>query len=571
MENPMQDEEASGQPAEGQLETPNETLMGRVGRRHWQQSVIRQDGLEDRGSVFFAALEMTRMPMILTDPRQTDNPIVFANNAFLDLTGYELSEIIGRNCRFLQGAETDPDSIAELRQAVADREAIALEVLNYRRDGSPFWNAVFIGPIYSPDHELLYFFASQLDVTARREAQQQTAQSQKMEAIGQLTAGLAHDFNNILQIIDGSLERIDSRRDQPAVLDRFLNAARTAAQRGASLTRQLLAFARRSRLEPRAVEVGALVNDFAELLDSSSGPGCTLQLNLQRRLPLVKVDPVVLETALLNLVINARDALGGEGEITVAVRKVVLGQGARNGLAAGDYVSIEVIDDGPGMPAEVRDRAVEPFFTTKPTGKGTGLGLAMTHGFASQSGGALEIESEVNHGTVVRLLLPAIVQGAANEPAPSSFQPRPVNLTAAPRILLVEDEQEIAGMSAEILSDIGYRITVAHNAERALDIFKASLETRAFDLVFSDVVMPGEMNGVALAQEIHRLSPATPILMTTGYNDQMALDGPQAQAMDVLGKPYKPAELIDRVQAALRNGARTGPGRERSDFGHAES
>lgn len=567
----MQDEEASGQPADGQLETPNETLMGRVGKRHWKQSVIRQDGLNDRGGVFFAALEMTRMPMILTDPRQADNPIVFANNAFLDLTGYELSEILGRNCRFLQGAETDPDQVTELREAVAAREAIALEILNYRRDGSAFWNAVFIGPVYGPDQELLYFFASQLDVTARREAQQQTAQSQKMEAIGQLTAGLAHDFNNILQIIDGSLERIDSRRDQPAVLDRFLNAARTAAQRGASLTRQLLAFARRSRLEPKAVEVGALVNGFAELLDSTIGPGCTLNFNLQRRLPLVKADPVVLETALLNLLINARDAMGGEGEITIAVKKVGVEEGARAGVAAGDFVSIEVIDDGPGMPPEVRDRATEPFFTTKPMGKGTGLGLAMAHGFASQSGGLLEIDSEPGQGPTVRMLLPAVDPNAAAPSEISSYHPRPVNPTAAPRILLVEDEEQIAAMSSDVLGELGYRVTVAHNAERALEIFSGALENGPFDLVFSDVVMPGEMNGVALAQEIHRLSPATPILMTTGYNDQMALEGPQAEAMDVLGKPYRPADLIERVQAALRNGARTGPGRRPSDFGHAES
>ena len=562
---------ARGLPADGELETPNETLMGRVGKRHWKQSVIRQDGLDERGGVFFAALEMTRMPMILTDPRQADNPIVFANNAFLDLTGYEASEVLGRNCRFLQGAETDPDQVTELREAVSTREAIALEILNYRRDGSAFWNAVFIGPVYGPDHELLYFFASQLDVTARREAQQQTAQSQKMEAIGQLTAGLAHDFNNILQIIDGSLERIDSRRDQPAVLDRFLNAARTAAQRGASLTRQLLAFARRSRLEPKAVEVGALVNGFAELLDSTIGPGCTLQFNLQRRLPLVKADPVVLETALLNLLINARDAMGGEGEITVAVKKVRVEDGARAGLAAGDYVSIEVIDDGPGMPPEVRARATEPFFTTKPTGKGTGLGLAMAHGFASQSGGVLEIDTEAGQGATVRILLPAVDSNADVQSEASAFQPRPVNLTAAPRILLVEDEEQIAAMSADVLGEIGYRVTVAHNAERALEIFSGALEDGPFDLVFSDVVMPGEMNGVALAQEIRRLSPETPILMTTGYNDQMALEGPQAEAMDVLGKPYKPADLIERVQAALRNGARTGPGRQRSDFGHAES
>lgn len=567
----MQEDEASGQPADGRLETPNEALMGRVGKKHWKQSVIHHDGLNDRGGVFFAALEMTRMPMILTDPRQDDNPVVFANNAFLDLTGYELPEILGRNCRFLQGVETDPDAVSQLRAAVSAREAIALEILNYRRDGTPFWNAVFIGPVYGPEEELLYFFASQLDVTARREAQEQTAQSQKMEAIGQLTAGLAHDFNNILQIIDGSLERIDSRRDQPAVLDRFLNAARTAAQRGASLTKQLLAFARRSRLEPKSVEVASLINGFAELLDSTTGPGCTLQLSLQRRLPSVKVDPVVLETALLNLVINARDALAGEGEITVAVKKVRIEEVASGRLSGGNYVSIAVIDNGPGMPAEVRDRAVEPFFTTKPTGKGTGLGLAMAHGFASQSGGVLEIDSEPGQGTTVRILLPAMDPRVASEPEPSSFHPRPVSATAAPRILLIEDEEQIAAMSAEILSEIGYRVTVAHTAERGLELFKASLETRVFDLVFSDVVMPGEMNGVALAQHIRALSPGTPILMTTGYNDQMSLEGPQAEAMDVLGKPYKPADLIERVQAALRAGARTGPGRQRSDFGHAES
>lgn len=567
----MQDDDASGQPADGQLETPHETLLGRVGQQHWKQSVIRHDGLDERGTVFFAALEMTRMPMILTDPRQDDNPVVFANNAFLDLTGYELAEILGRNCRFLQGADTDPDAVSQLRTAVREREALALEILNYRRDGSAFWNAVFIGPVYGPDQELLYFFASQLDVTARREAQEQTAQSQKMEAIGQLTAGLAHDFNNILQIIDGSLERIDSRRDQPAVLDRFLNAARTAAQRGASLTKQLLAFARRSRLEPRPVDVASLVNGFAELLDSTTGPGCTLQLNLQRRLPSVKVDPIVLETALLNLVVNARDALGGEGEITLAVRRVRIDDDARGPLARGDFVSIEVIDDGPGMTPEVRDRAIEPFFTTKPTGMGTGLGLAMVHGFASQSGGLLEIESEIDQGTTVRILLPALDPRTASEPETSNFQPRPVSPTAAPRILLVEDEEQIAAMSAEILGELGYGITVAHTADRALDMFRASLETRAFDLVFSDVVMPGEMNGVALAREIRRLSPETPVLMTTGYNDQMALEGPQSEAMDVLGKPYKPADLIERVQAALRNGARTGPGRRQSDFGHAES
>ncbi|NBW07141.1 MAG: response regulator [Caulobacteraceae bacterium] len=565
-------ESATGVPAAGGLETPNETLMGRTGMRHWKQSVISHDGLDERSGVFFAALEMTRMPMILTNPRLEDNPIVFANNAFLDLTGYEVEEIAGRNCRFLQGAETDPAAVSELRRAVAAREAIALEILNYRRDGSAFWNAVFIGPVYGQDDELLYFFASQLDVTARREALQQTLQSQKMEAIGQLTAGLAHDFNNILQIIDGSLERIDSRRGDPVAMDRFLGAARTATSRGAALTKQLLAFARRSRLEPRATDVSLLVNSVAELLDSTIGAGCTLQFHLQRRLPPVKVDPILLETALLNLIINARDAMGGEGDITLSVKLARLeDDSVAPRLANGDYLSIEVSDNGPGMPPHVKTRAAEPFFTTKPPGQGTGLGLAMAHGFASQSGGRLEIESEEGEGATIRILLPAIADREEAPSTQSDFNPRPVDLTAPPRILIVEDEPEIAAMAKDILEELGYRTAVAHNADKALEIFKASQEAGAFDLVFSDVVMPGPVNGVALAQEIHRLSPATPILMTTGYNDQMALEGPQAEAMDVLGKPYKPKELIDRVQAALRNGARTGPGRERSDFGHAQS
>lgn len=567
-----EDEDASGVPARGRMDTPNETTMGRSGMRHWKQSVITHDGLDDRGSVFFAALEMTRMPMILTDPRQDDNPIVFANNAFLDLTGYEAAEIAGRNCRFLQGADTDPDAVAELRRAISAREAIALEILNYRRDGSAFWNAVFIGPVYGPDEELLYFFASQLDVTARREALQQTLQSQKMEAIGQLTAGLAHDFNNILQIIDGSLERIDRRRNDPAAVDRFIGAARTATSRGAALNKQLLAFARRSRLEPRATDVALLVNSIAELLESTIGPDCTLRFHLQRRLPPVKVDPILLETALLNLIINARDAMAGEGDITLSARLARISDDAgAHPLPSGEYVTIEVSDTGPGMPAHVKTRATEPFFTTKPPGQGTGLGLAMAHGFASQSGGRLVVESEEGEGATIRILLPAIIDVEDAMTTPSGFQPRPVDLTAPPRILIVEDEPEIAALAKEVLEEIGYRTAVAHTADRGLEIFRASMADGAFDLVFSDVVMPGELNGVALAQEIRRISPATPVLMTTGYNDQMALDGPQAEAMDVLGKPYKPRDLIDRVQAALRNGARTGPGRQRSDFGHAES
>lgn len=264
------DLQSSGLAARGTLDGGGTEPLGRSGKRHWRESTITEPGLNDRGNVFFAAVEMTRMPMILTDPRHPDNPIVFANKAFLDLTGYEEAEVLNRNCRFLQGAHTDRETVRLLRESIAAREAISIEILNYRRDGTAFWNAVFIGPVYDKAGELLYFFASQLDVTRRRESEQAYRQAQKMEAIGQLTAGLAHDFNNLLHIVGGSLERL-SVQVEGTDGARYVRAAATATDRGAKLTRQLLAFARRSRLEPRPVDATALVSSISELLDSTVG------------------------------------------------------------------------------------------------------------------------------------------------------------------------------------------------------------------------------------------------------------------------------------------------------------
>lgn len=195
-----------GVPADGQLEGSAFNPLGNPGMKHWQASYIDREGIEDRGNIFFAAVEMTRMPMVVTDPRQPDNPIVFVNRAFLDLTLYEEAEAVGRNCRFLQGPQTDPATVTEIRNAIADERAVALDILNYKADGTPFWNALYLGPIFDHEGQLLYFFASQMDVTERRATEQSSLQAQKMEAIGQLTAGMAHDFNNLLQVINGNLE-----------------------------------------------------------------------------------------------------------------------------------------------------------------------------------------------------------------------------------------------------------------------------------------------------------------------------------------------------------------------------
>lgn len=539
---------------------------------HWRQSTITEPGFGDQGDVFFAAIQMTRMPMIISDPRQPDNPIAFANNALLDLTGYEEAEVVGRNCRFLQGAQTDRDTVGELRDAVAAKRAIAVEILNYRRDGSPFWNAVFMGPIFDEHGELLYFFASQLDVTRRRESEQVSRQAQKMEAIGQLTAGLAHDFNNLLQVVGGSLERIAAAPDDVERVKRFVGVASTAADRGAKLTQQLLAFARRSRLEPKGVDLTELVNSISDLLDSAVGSKIDLSLHLRRRLPRVMVDPVHLEMALLNVLVNARDASGHGGAVTVSTETLTLnGDAASRDLTPGDYVTLTVADDGDGMAEHVLARATEPFFTTKPTGQGTGLGLAMAHGFAQQSGGRLEIESQPGDGTTVRLIFPVALTNEDGAEAPTSrYRPDAVDDAAPPRILVVDDNAEIASLARDTLVETGYEVAVALSGEEGLTLFETALrEGNPFDLVFTDVVMPGGMNGLVFANQIRERSEAAAILMTTGYNDQMALDGPQAEAMDVLGKPYRRSELINRVQSALRQGPRQGPGRRTSDFGPA--
>lgn len=565
------DGQSSGTPAQGSMDVGAREPIETRGLHHWREATITEPGLNDRGNVFFAAIEMTRMPMILTDPHQPDNPIVFANKAFLDLTLYEEAEVLGRNCRFLQGAQTDREMVGQMRDAVTEKESVALEVLNYRRDGSPFWNAVFIGPVHDTSGNLLYFFASQLDVTRRRESEKASLQAQKMEAVGQLTAGLAHDFNNLLQVVNGNLELATARVEDERTL-RYLQRASGAALRGAKLTGQLLAFARKSRLDPRPVDISTCVNGFADVMESALGKQVELQLSLRRNLPKAVLDPEQFEMAVLNIAINARDAMPEGGMLELVTGRVRLSDDAASrGLVPGDYISVEVRDEGEGMPPHVVDRATEPFFTTKTTGKGTGLGLAMASGFVQQSRGRLEIESELGRGTIVRMLFPVAAAGAV-EPETS---PRAIILatpeTEAPveHILVVEDSPDVLALSKEILEEIGYKVSTAESGDEALALFK-SLEPGSIDLLFTDLVMPGGINGIVLAEKVSELAPGLPVLMTTGYNEELVIEGPQASGLDVLGKPYRRSDLLDRVRQSLNQRGVTQHRRHPSDYGSAE-
>jgi PAS domain S-box-containing protein len=548
------DEQGGGQsygvPASGEVEGNSYEPMGSPGVRHWQASYIRRDGLEDRGNIFFAAVEMTRMPMVVTDPRQPDSPIVFCNGAFLDLTQYKEKDVIGRNCRFLQGPQTDRRTVDEVRKALAEQRAVAVDILNYKADGTPFWNALFIGPIFDQDGQLLYFFASQMDITERRQTQDSYLQAQKMEAIGQLTAGMAHDFNNLLQVINGNLEVALISLEKPDMARGALERAQRAAMRAGRLTQQLLTFARKQRLEPKPININNLVVEFSEMLVRTLGEKVDLRLDLRPGLPACHLDPTHLEMALLNVLINARDALPDGGTVTVGT-SIARGEERirRHGLVPGTYVDLCVIDHGVGMPPEVLRRATEPFFTTK--GPGTGLGLAMVHGFVQQSHGRLEIDSRPGEGTTVRMIFPTADSDAdahrpAHDAAPQDAEDMAGN---KPCVLVVEDNDDVRELAESVLGMAGYAVLAAASGEQALVLLREGVRV---DLLFTDVIMPGGMNGLQLVDEARRLRPRLPVLVTTGYMDELPGKGREhGQRLNILAKPYKHGDLLERVEAAL--------------------
>ena len=542
--------QSMGVPAQAEVEGNAYSPMGGAGIQHWQSSFVERDGLDDRGNIFFAAVEMTRMPMLITDPRQHDNPIVFVNGAFLDLTGYKKEQILGRNCRFLQGPDTDRATVAELRKAVEEQRAAAVDLLNYKADGTPFWNALFFGPIFDQDGRILYFFASQMDITERRSNQDSYLQAQKMEAIGQLSAGMAHDFNNLLQVINGNLEvALLGMKDNPRAGEPIRRAQRATMQAG-KLTQQLLTFARKQRLEAQRLSLNSLVVEFSDMLVRTLGEKIDLRLDLKPGLPACTVDPTYLEMALLNVVLNARDAMPDGGAVTVGTAVLTPERQRLLKLRDDDYVCICVQDEGQGMAPEILRRATEPFFTTK--GPGTGLGLAMVHGFVQQSHGKLDIESEPGRGTLVRMVFP--VAQASEDAAPGAGAPQAASgpQRRRCRILVVEDNDDVRELAESMLEMADYEVVAAPSGERALGILENGEQV---DLLFTDVIMPGGMNGLELIERVHAKRPGLPVLVTTGYMDELPGRGKRSDPLDVLAKPYQHQDLLDRVSAALKRAA----------------
>jgi len=378
------------------------------------------------------------------------------------------------------------------------------------------------------------------EIAERARAEESLRHAQKIEALGQLTGGVAHDFNNLLMVISGGLEMLE-RQPDPARRRRLMDGMHQAAQRGAGLTRQLLTFARRQELKPEPLAIARQIGGMRELLDRSLRGDVQVDFQFAEDLWPVEVDPSELQLVVLNLAVNARDAMPNGGNITVRAENV---RALKDSDLDGDYVRLSIVDTGTGMPPEVQARVFEPFYTTKDIGKGSGLGLAQVHGFATQSKGAVRINSQVGRGTSVTLYLPR------SDKKPSADQHHFVDPHverpregAAGYVLLVEDDDEVATLVSEMLDQLGYQVTRAASAAAALG---ALANGRQVDIVFSDIMMPGGMDGVQLAREIRTRRREIPVLLTSGYAEAARREA-EAAGVRILPKPYR----LDELSAAL--------------------
>ncbi|PTS81564.1 hybrid sensor histidine kinase/response regulator [Sphingomonas sp. HMWF008] len=419
-------------------------------------------------------------------------------------------------------------------------------------DGSYRW----LSWVATSEDGLIY--ASGRDVTAERaaaadlaKAQEALRQSQKMEAVGQLTGGIAHDFNNMLAVVMGSLELLGRRMPEgDARAQRYIDAATDAARRAALLTQRLLAFSRQQPLQPEAIDANKLVAGMSDLLRHSLGADVQLETVLAGGLWRTHADPNQLENILLNLAVNARDAMPEGGHLTIETQNAHLDEryaAANLGIAAGQYVLIAVTDTGSGMPPEVVEKAFDPFFTTKPVGKGTGLGLSQVYGFIKQSGGHVKIYTEQGLGTTIKLYLPRL-HGAAQDDQTAVVAPELARGDDREVILVVEDEPGVRQFSVDALSELGYHVLEADGAAKALRLLEEHPE---IVLMFTDVVMP-EMNGARLADAARALRPGLKILFTTGYTRNAVVhNGKLDEGVELIGKPFSLEALAAKIRAVI--------------------
>jgi PAS domain S-box-containing protein len=521
--------------------------------REARDRTVAMERLVETGEALRASQQRLRAMMehapLLMVEKALDGRFTFVNRAFEERLGIPAAEAVGKTVYQLFSQERADAQARMDREVVESKAPVQRELIVTSPTGSR--NLLFTKfPLLDANGEVEAIGSIAADVTDLKHAEAQLAHVQKMEAIGQLTGGVAHDFNNLLTAIllnsDVLADRIQDDRLRP-----LAEATRTAAERGADLTKRLLAFGRRQTLEPRPTDVNALVHGMEQLLRRTLGEHIAIEFRPAADLWPARVDPGQLEAAVINLAVNARDAMPQGGRITIETSNVELDQAyaSRNADASpGDYVLVDVTDTGSGMAPEVVARAFEPFFTTKDVGKGTGLGLSMVYGFLKQSGGHARIYSEVGLGTVVKLYLPRS-EVAAEAP---TLRPRAANElpTGGESILLVEDDPLVRKHTEAQLVALGYQVIAAENAADAIKLVETGTKP---DLLFTDIVMPGAMNGRQLADKLRQRWPELKVLYTSGFSHGM-LDGAlggQIPGKYLLGKPFRRADLAGKVREIL--------------------
>ncbi len=475
------------------------------------------------------------------------------NPACQRMFGYDAAEVIGHNVKMLmpEPYHGQHDGYLANYRRTGDAKIIGIgrEVVGRRKDGSTFPMDLSVGE--TREGELSLYVGVIRDISDRLRTEEQLRQAQKMEAVGQLTGGIAHDFNNLLAVISGNLELMALKRDLGEDTRQLAEAAIRATERGADLTRRLLAFARRQALKPAAVDVNEIIRGMGDLLRRSLSELIAIHLRLAPDLWPTVIDRGQMENALLNLALNARDAMPGGGELLVVTRNLTLKEDMRDGiwrLPAGDYVEIAVGDNGTGMTANMIAHAFEPFFTTKETGRGTGLGLSMVYGFVTQSGGQVKIYSEVGRGTTVKLYFNRDRGGAADgagQEAPPAAEPAP----PPDLVLIVEDDAAVRQMAVAMVASLGYRVHAVGDGHAALEALDRMADIA---ILLSDVVLPGGLRGPDIVRQARLLRPDIAVVYMSGFAPEL-LSGdiaPEADAI-LIDKPFHRTSLSQALRTAL--------------------
>jgi PAS domain S-box-containing protein len=512
--------------------------FAKITRDMTRQREAEQALLEAERSFRILVQGVTDYAIFMLDP---EGRVANWNVGAQRIKGYTPAEIVGEHfSRFYAPEDAEAGVPKQALETARETGRYEAEGWRMRKDGSRFWASVVIDAIRDEQGELIGFAKITRDMSEKREAQlrleesrEQLFRAQKMEALGQLTGGLAHDFNNLLTAILGACQLAVRNLEDSEKVQRMLDGIRGSAQRGANLTKQLLAFARAQPLEIRQVDLRQFFSDVTTLVRPSLRSNVELITEISDQLWPVDADAGALELALLNLAFNARDSMKDGGTLRISAHNEVLA-GEPEGLR-GEHVALRVTDTGTGMPREVVDRVFEPFFTTKSFGEGTGLGLSQVFGFAKQIGGTVAVQSEVGKGSTFTLYLPAS-RGAG------AAQTRMNGAKALGRVLVVEDDTFVAELAADMLRELGFESTIAHSAKEALDRLAAGEKPK---LVFTDIIMPGGITGIELAQKVRDRFPELPILLTTGYSEQVAA----SHGFPVLHKPYE----LDALAGALSN------------------